>query len=155
MASTAQEPDTDGTPVAEKHRDGLFIRVYFGDGRHIGPGMVQLLEAIRTERSILAAARHMGMSYRRAWLLVDEISRNFREPVVATYPGRRGHGTDLTPFGERLITLYREIEIASARASQSAVDELRAALSSLPPDDAQPVPAETPAAQPKTRKRNG
>lgn len=111
-----------------KPRDGLFVRVYFGDGRHLGPGMVELLETIRSERSILSAARRMGMSYRRAWLLVDEIGRNFREPVVVTHPGRRGHGTDVTAFGERLIALYRQIEAASALASRSAVDELRAAL---------------------------
>lgn len=115
-----------------KCRDGLFIRVYFGDGRHLGPGMIDLLETIRTERSILSAARKMGMSYRRAWLLVDEIGRNFHAPVVVTHPGRRGHGTDLTPFGERLIALYREIEDASATASRAAVEELRAALAVAP-----------------------
>ncbi|CAA0097241.1 Uncharacterised protein [Starkeya nomas] len=115
--------------AAPRPRDGLFIRVYFGDGRHVGPGMIELLETIRAERSILSAARRMGMSYRRAWLLVDEIGRNFREPVVETHPGRRGHGTDLTPFGERLIELYREIEQHSAAATRSAVEELRAALS--------------------------
>ncbi|TCK29041.1 molybdate transport system regulatory protein [Ancylobacter aquaticus] len=117
--------------TARRPRDGLFIRVYFGDGRHIGPGMIELLETIRSERSILSAARALGMSYRRAWLLVDEIGRSFRQPVVETHPGRRGHGTDLTPFGERLIALYREIEQASAAASRTAVDELRAALAPL------------------------
>ncbi|MDF2618372.1 MAG: putative transcriptional regulator, ModE family [Xanthobacteraceae bacterium] len=115
---------------AGRHRDGLFIRVYFGDGRHLGPGMIELLETIRSEHSILSAARRMGMSYRRAWLLVDEIARNFREPIVATYPGRRGHGTELTPFGEKLIALYREVERTSAAASAAAVAELRTALSS-------------------------
>ncbi|MCJ8142001.1 LysR family transcriptional regulator [Ancylobacter sp. A5.8] len=119
------EPDAEGN----RHRDGLFIRVYFGDGRHIGPGMIELLETIRAERSILSAARRMGMSYRRAWLLVDELDHAFTERVVQTYPGRRGHGTDLTEFGERLITLYREIEAASAQAAAGAVAELRAKLS--------------------------
>ncbi|MBS9478511.1 winged helix-turn-helix domain-containing protein [Ancylobacter radicis] len=123
--------DADET-AARKPRDGLFIRVYFGDGRHIGPGMIDLLETIRTEKSILSAARKMGMSYRRAWLLVDEIAGNFREPVVLTHPGRRGHGTDLTPFGERLIALYRDIERRSAEANGPAVAELRAALAPLP-----------------------
>jgi len=128
-ADTDSTADSDGAGGARPHpRDGLFIRVYFGDGRHLGPGMIELLEAIRHERSILSAARRLGMSYRRAWLLVDEIGRNFRQPVVETYPGRRGHGTDLTAFGERLIALYREVERASAAASRDAVDELRAAL---------------------------
>ena len=124
--------DTDGADEATpRPRDGLFIRVYFGDGRHLGPGMIELLEAIRTERSILSAARRLGMSYRRAWLLVDEIGRSFRQKVVETHPGRRGHGTDLTPFGERLIALYREVERSSTAASRAAVDELRAALAPL------------------------
>ena len=128
--------DGEGAEAAAAHpRDGLFIRVYFGDGRHVGPGMIELLETIRTEHSILSAARKLGMSYRRAWLLVDEISRNFREPVVETHPGRRGHGTDLTPFGERLIALYREVERASAAASRDAVDELRAALAAVADKD--------------------
>ena len=115
-------------PDHQSHRDGLFIRVYFGDGRHIGPGMIDLLETIRTERSILSAAKKMGMSYRRAWLLVDGLDRSFNERVVETYPGRRGHGTDLTPFGERLITLYRDIERQSEAATKAAVDELRGSL---------------------------
>jgi len=119
---------TDQDSENEAHRDGLFIRVYFGDGRHIGPGMIDLLETIRSERSILSAAKKMGMSYRRAWLLVDELDRSFTERVVETYPGRRGHGTDLTAFGERLIALYRDIERRSADATKSAVEELRASL---------------------------
>ena len=119
---------TDTESDNESHRDGLFIRVYFGDGRHIGPGMIDLLETIRTERSILAAAKKMGMSYRRAWLLVDELDRSFTQRVVETYPGRRGHGTDLTPFGERLIALYRDIERRSAEATRAAVEELRGSL---------------------------
>ena len=122
------EHDSEQESENEAHRDGLFIRVYFGDGRHIGPGMIDLLETIRTERSILSAARKMGMSYRRAWLLVDELDRSFKERVVETYPGRRGHGTDLTPFGERLISLYRDVERRSATATRAAVDELRGAL---------------------------
>lgn len=124
--STRRTADSDDP--TEPHRDGLFLRVYFGDGRHLGPGMIDLLETIRRERSILAAAKAMGMSYRRAWLLVDEIGRNFSQPAVETHPGRRGHGTDLTPFGERLIALYREIEAKSTATTATEVAELRAAL---------------------------
>lgn len=109
-------------------RDGLFIRVYFGDGRFLGPGKIELLETIRAERSILSAARKMGMSYRRAWLLVDELGRMFNQPVVETFPGRRGRGTELTAFGERLIALYRGMERDSAHATRKANEELRAAL---------------------------
>lgn len=59
---------------------------------------------------------------------MDEIGRNFREPVVRTHPGRRGHGSEITPFGERLIALYRSIERNSATVNREAMDELRAAL---------------------------
>jgi molybdate transport system regulatory protein len=118
-------PDTD---VHDAPRDGLFIRLYFGDGRFLGPGKIELLETIRTEQSILSAARKMGMSYRRAWLLVDELDRMFNQRVVETFPGRRGRGTEITPFGEKLIALYRGIERDSAKASRKAAEELRAAL---------------------------
>jgi molybdate transport system regulatory protein len=62
----------------------LFIRLDLSNGKHIGPGKIALLEAIRAEGSILAASRHFGMSYRHAWLLVREINRTLRKPVVAT-----------------------------------------------------------------------
>ena len=130
MNQHTNDPSIAAGETHEAHRDGLFIRVYFGDGRHVGPGMIDLLETIRSERSILAAAKKMGMSYRRAWLLVDEIGRAFREPVVQTHPGRRGAGSDLTPFAERLIALYHSIEAKSAAATRDEVAQLRAALSS-------------------------
>jgi molybdate transport system regulatory protein len=135
-------------------RDGLFIRLYFGDGRFIGPGKIELLETIRLERSILSAARKMGMSYRRAWLLVDELDHMFNERVVETFPGRRGRGTELTAFGERLIALYRGIERDSAQATRKATGELRAALaeSRQPPPEAAKPPAPTP---PASRRQSG
>ncbi|MDF2996585.1 MAG: putative transcriptional regulator, ModE family [Xanthobacteraceae bacterium] len=135
-------------------RDGLFIRLYFGDGRFIGPGKIELLETIRLERSILSAARKMGMSYRRAWLLVDELDRMFNERVVETFPGRRGRGTELTAFGERLIALYRGIERDSAQATREATEELRAALaeSRQPPPEAAKPSAPTP---PASRRQSG
>ncbi|GAB4068132.1 LysR family transcriptional regulator [Ancylobacter sonchi] len=130
-------------------RDGLFIRVYFGDGRHLGPSMIELLEAIRRERSILSAAKKMGMSYRRAWLLVEELDTSYGQRVVVTHPGRRGHGTDLTPFGERLIALYRAIEEKSAAATAAETAELRAALAPerLPRGEDKPQPGAKKAAK--------
>lgn len=130
------------TEPPDAPRDGLFIRVYFGDGRFIGPGKIELLETIRAQGSILSAAKAMGMSYRRAWLLVDEINRMFAEPAVATFPGRRGHGTELTALGERIIALYRGIERDSAAASRAATQELRAALAGDPPLEASGAAAE-------------
>ena len=120
----------------------LFLRIYFPDGRRIGPGKIELLEAIRAHRSILAAAKAIGMSYRRAWLLMDELGQMFEEPVIRTYPGRRGAGTEVTAFGERIIALYRASERQATKAAQPALDELTRALSAAsrrpPSSDAEP-----------------
>ncbi|MFK8250501.1 winged helix-turn-helix domain-containing protein [Ancylobacter terrae] len=121
-------PDHPAPSPAALPQARIFIRIDFGDGRRLGPGKIALLEAIRTERSILSAARSLGMSYRRAWLLVDELDHMFEERVVATFPGRRGHGTELTAFGERLIALYRAIERQGSRAAKAATAELTACL---------------------------
>lgn len=106
----------------------LFLRVDFPDGRRLGPGKIRLLEAIREHKSILAAAKAIGMSYRRAWLLMDELDRMFEDRVIRTYPGRRGAGTEVTAFGERLIALYRAMERQAAKAARASLDELTRSL---------------------------
>lgn len=120
----------------------LFLRVDFPDGRRLGPGKIALLEAIREHRSILAAAKAIGMSYRRAWLLVDELDHMFEHKVIVTYPGRRGAGTEVTAFGERLIALYRAMERQAAKAARSSLDELTRSLAdeSAQTPDAEPGP---------------
>ena len=77
----------------------------------IGPGKVALLEAILRTGSISSAARTLGMSYRRAWLLVDETNRCLVRPAVRASPGgARGGGAALTPAGEELVRRYRKLE---------------------------------------------
>ena len=77
----------------------------------MGPGKVALLEAIIDTGSITAAAKKMGMSYRRAWMLIDQVNRCMKAPVVTTSPGGRdGGGTNVTPTGLELIKRYRSIE---------------------------------------------
>jgi molybdate transport system regulatory protein len=95
------------------------LRIKRGDVIAIGPGKVSLLEAIAHTGSISAAGRELNMSYRRAWLLVDEINRSLTEPAVTTAAGgARGGGTSLTPVGEELVRRYRAIEdIAMAAAA--------------------------------------
>src|ERR1700732_4679918 len=89
----------------------LTVRIDFGAERALGPGKIRLLEAIGKTGSISRAGRALGMSYRRAWLLVDDMNRCFRAPVVATQPGgAKGGGAALTPFGAALIEKYRMIE---------------------------------------------
>ena len=107
----------------------LTVRIDFGAERALGPGKIRLLEAIGKTGSISRAGRALGMSYRRAWLLVDDLNRCFRAPVVATQPGgARGGGAALTPFGAALIEKYRMIE---ARATKAAKPHLRALETSL------------------------
>ena len=98
----------------------ISVRIDLASGKRIGPGKIALLEAIRSTGSISAAARSLGMSYRRAWLLVEEINHALRRPAVtAETGGRRGGGAIITPVGERVVGLYRGIE-AHARAAASA-----------------------------------
>jgi molybdate transport system regulatory protein len=94
------------------------IRICKGDDIAIGPGKVDLLEAIGATGSITAAAKSLGMSYRRAWLLVDTMNRCFEAPIVeAEAGGRRGGGTHLTPLGEELVRRYRTLEAKARKAT--------------------------------------
>jgi molybdate transport system regulatory protein len=95
----------------------LTIRVDLGKGGALGPGKIRLLELIHAHGSISEAGRAMSMSYRRAWLLVDNLNRSFRQPVVAKQTGgRRGGGARLTAWGRRLVERYRAIERNATRA---------------------------------------
>lgn len=91
----------------------------------IGPGKVALLEAIQETGSITSAAKTLGMSYRRAWLLVDETNRCLVKPAVATATGgEHGGGTELTATGAELIARYRALE----RETAGAVDRVFGSL---------------------------
>lgn len=95
----------------------LWLRVQLEEKGAIGPGKIELLEAIERAGSISGAGRDLGMSYRRAWLLVDELNRMFREKVViATMGGTRGGGASLSDFGRELIEQFRAIETEANRA---------------------------------------
>jgi molybdate transport system regulatory protein len=86
------------------------LSIFFESGARIGPGKIALLESIRDTGSISAAARSMGMSYKRAWLLLDSINQAFTEPVVKSAPGGSGGGgATLTPFGAEVLQRYRRI----------------------------------------------
>jgi molybdate transport system regulatory protein len=106
----------------------LTLRVDLGEDRAIGPGKIRLLEAIRDTGSITKAGIALGMSYRRAWLLVDDMNNCFREPVVAAQVGgSHGGGAALTPFGARLINQYRKIEAKAYSTNAARLRELEAA----------------------------
>lgn len=87
------------------------FRVDFGRRCSVGIGKIELLEGIARSGSLSEAARQMRMSYRRAWLLLADLNTSFDEPVArANTGGRGGGGAVLTPFGERLIAGYRNME---------------------------------------------
>src|SRR5215470_6254023 len=97
--------------MAAMTRVQLFLRIELASRVRLGPGKIRLLEAIEREGSISGAGRALRMSYRRAWLLIDELNSYFREPVVATRLGGSGGGkADVTALGLRVIHAYRAIE---------------------------------------------
>ena len=106
----------------------LTLRIDLGEDRAVGPGKIRLLEAIRDTGSISRAGIALGMSYRRAWLLVDDMNKCFSEPVIAAQVGgSHGGGAALTSFGNRLIDQYRAIETEAHSATASRLRELEAA----------------------------
>jgi molybdate transport system regulatory protein len=87
------------------------FRIDFTEHSSVGPGKISLLEAIRDSGSLSQGARNIGMSYRRAWLLVESLKRSFRQPVtVASTGGKDGGGMLVTEFGDTLIKGYRQLE---------------------------------------------
>jgi molybdate transport system regulatory protein len=118
----------------------LTLRVDFGSSGSIGPGKIRLLEAVERTGSISKAGRSLGMSYRRAWLLIDDMNKCFRDEVVSAKPGgSQGGGAALTPFGETLVRDYREIEAAATAAANARLRGLEAALrKSRPGKSAEP-----------------
>jgi molybdate transport system regulatory protein len=121
------------TMSGEARNAGLTIRVDLGAFGNLGPGKIALMELISKHGSITAAGKEMGMSYRRAWLLVDEINHIFREPLVETQMGGSGGGgARLTRLGRDVVGRYRAIEGASATASAADLRALKASLPAAP-----------------------
>ncbi|HYC48861.1 MAG TPA: LysR family transcriptional regulator [Burkholderiales bacterium] len=102
---------------------GLTLRVLAADAPAIGPGKADLISLIDRTGSIAAAAREMGMSYRRAWQLVEAINDSFNSPVVIKAAGgKRGGGAAVTAFGREVVAQYREME---DKASSAIAADLR------------------------------
>jgi molybdate transport system regulatory protein len=128
------------------------LRVDFGPQLAVGPGKIALLEAIRSAGSLSQAARELGMSYRRAWLLLDSLNGAFVAPVArSSKGGRHGGGSQLTPLGEQLIRTYRSFETAAQQRARRDFQRLAGQLrrprrgrAVLPP---RPLHARTPAAR--------
>lgn len=109
----------------------LSLRIVFEGGAMLGPGKAQLLEHIRDTGSISAAGRAMDMSYKRAWMLVEEMNAVFAMPLVESVRGgAKGGGAQLTATGSAVLGHYRKVE---AQAAQAGSEDL-GALQSLTRD---------------------
>jgi molybdate transport system regulatory protein len=99
------------------------LRILLGRSIAIGPGKAELLRLIESTGSISAAAREMGMSYRRAWTLVETMNTAFREPVVtAATGGKGGGGASVTDFGREALKRYRVMEEKAAVSVTAEMD---------------------------------
>lgn len=101
----------------------------YGKEIALGPGKIDLLEAIEQTGSISSAAREMGLSYRRAWGMLDVVNRCFKKPLVTpTIGGKGGGGATLTALGKRMIATYRAMESKARQASEKEWKIIRNAL---------------------------
>ena len=98
----------------------------------LGTGKAELLAAIAQTGSIAAAGRKMGMSYRRAWLLVETMNQCFYEPlVISTKGGKHGGGAQLSALGEQVLALFRQMLGQIQQHTQTQQQELLALLKPL------------------------
>ena len=114
----------------------LFIRIRLGEGRVLGPGKAELLERIAATGSIAGAARAMGMSYKRAWSLIETLNAMFDAPLVQSARGGPGTGgAALTNRGKAVLAAYRAIEDAAAAQTEASRAALHSWLAPTAPRD--------------------
>jgi molybdate transport system regulatory protein len=121
-------------PVSVKCELKLKLQLMCGEEIAMGPGKAELLRQIERVGSIAGAGRAMGMSYRRAWLLVDTMNRCFREALVEARPGSGSKaGARLTEAGRRALEAYEKlVEAATGGAGGKPLQELESALRATP-----------------------
>jgi molybdate transport system regulatory protein len=120
-------------PGGDMHRAMIRFRIDFGTVCSIGPGKVALLRAIERTGSLSQAARDLGMSYRFAWALLDDLNRSFRQPVtVASVGGREGGGAQLTDFGRALIDAFAQFERASSQLAEDTFASISSKVATRP-----------------------
>lgn len=130
---SALRPSAPASPVQ------LRLRVYRGVEAALGPGRVDLLERIAGTDSIAQAARDMGMSYMKAWKLIQSMNRCFHTPLLEVQRGGKSGGTArLTPLGREAVALYRQMEADCLAAIRSS-EEKMAALLAVEPREQSPA----------------
>lgn len=111
--------------MSEAPRLDIRLRIDFGSAGSLGPGKVALLEHIKRAGSLSQAARELGLSYRRAWQLLDDLNHSFSEPVASTSVGGvGGGGVQLTAFARELIAAYRRVERATLAETRTQFEPL-------------------------------
>jgi molybdate transport system regulatory protein len=112
-------------PMTHTPDPRLRLRLTIGESDWLGPGKADLLEGIKETGSIAAAGRKMGMSYKRAWGLVEVLNAMFAAPLVSASRGGAGHGgAALTDAGDRVLTLYRQMQAGAEAAVSAEIQEL-------------------------------
>jgi molybdate transport system regulatory protein len=110
----------------------LKLQIMCGAEIAMGPGKAALLDAIAAHGSISAASRALGMSYRRAWLLVDAMNRCWQAPLVATVQGNAKAGAQLTALGQAILAQYRAAEGAAEAAASASLPDIAEHLRPAP-----------------------
>jgi molybdate transport system regulatory protein len=119
--------------ISQPDHPSLRIRIVFGEDAMLGPGKAELLERIKDCGSIAAAGRSMSMSYKRAWMLVEEMNNAFRDPLVeSTRGGAKGGGARLTDAGLEVLINYRKLEDIMAEAGAARIGLIRSMLRDIP-----------------------
>ena len=117
------------------------FRIDFAENSNLGPGKIVLLEEIKRCGSLSEAARRIGLSYRRAWLLLDSLNKSFDVPAtVNNAGGRGGGGAEITPFGLLLIARYREVERKLNDVAGECLEEIRSRVKRKAVSSARRVP---------------
>ena len=116
-------------PVSGSGSLQLRLRVYAGAEPALGPGRADLLERIRDTASIAQAARDMEMSYMKAWKLIQSMNRCFQTPLLEVHRGGKAGGTArLTPLGQQVLALYRQLEHDSLAALRPLEEQMNTLL---------------------------
>ena len=111
--------------MAKSTNAELWIKLSLPGVGQVGPGKMDLLRQVDEHESIAAAARAMNMSYRRAWLLIDEMNKLFEEPVVAKWQGGKSKGgASLTEFRQSLLEKYAVLVENSNEVNSEILDEI-------------------------------
>jgi molybdate transport system regulatory protein len=119
----------EGHPMAipNEKQTQMHVRLALPNGASIDEDDIALIETIQRCRSILGASKLLSLSYRTTWLMSDALNRMFECKVIETFPGRHA-ATEVTVFGQRLVSLFRSIERRSAAAASGPISELTASL---------------------------